>query len=83
MYIFGYNMMNVARGWTAAWAVMNGVKLASRLPETFMRHADALGLRERELWEEPVSLSPVERNQVRRTVEGVVAYVLERAVPCA
>jgi len=79
----GYDILGVARGWTAAWAVMNGVELPRELPEAFVHDASAFGLRSPELWDEPVSLSPVERNQVRRTVEGVVAYVLERAVPRA
>jgi len=77
----GYNMVNVARAWTAAWAVMNGVEITSKLPEAFVNHASALGLRFEALWDEPVRLTPIEKNQVRRSVEGVVAYVLERAVP--
>jgi acetoin utilization protein AcuC len=29
----GYNMSNVARAWTLAWAIMNGIDLPDELPE--------------------------------------------------
>src|SRR6059036_4377176 len=35
----GYDVQNVARGWTAAWAVLNGVALPDALPSAF--RADA------------------------------------------
>jgi acetoin utilization protein AcuC len=49
----GYDVRNVARGWTAAWAVLNGVELPATLPEAFaddVRRFDfgALGL-----WDAP------------------------------
>jgi acetoin utilization protein AcuC len=33
----GYNIMNVARAWTQAWAIMKGVQLPENLPESFVR----------------------------------------------
>ncbi len=40
----GYNMMNVARAWTKAWAIMKGVELPDNLPESFVReHQSELG----------------------------------------
>ncbi len=32
----GYNVSNVARAWTLAWAVMNGVELDEDLPESIV-----------------------------------------------
>jgi len=32
----GYNVMNVARAWTSAWAVMRGVDIPDALPEAFV-----------------------------------------------
>jgi len=33
----GYDLMNTARAWTIAWAVMNGLQLPSRLPPDFVK----------------------------------------------
>jgi acetoin utilization protein AcuC len=40
----GYNIMNVARAWTRAWAVMKGIDIPDKLPEAFIeKHRMALG----------------------------------------
>lgn len=39
----GYDLMNTARAWTLAWAVMNGVELNPRLPAAFTKTAKELG----------------------------------------
>lgn len=33
----GYNVMNVARAWTKAWAIIKGVDIPSDLPDAFVR----------------------------------------------
>jgi acetoin utilization protein AcuC len=33
----GYDVWNVARAWTLAWAIMNGVRLPDELPESVLR----------------------------------------------
>lgn len=40
----GYNIMNVARTWTLAWATMKGIQLPDSLPESFVQeHQSELG----------------------------------------
>ncbi|MBW2489980.1 MAG: acetoin utilization protein AcuC [Deltaproteobacteria bacterium] len=40
----GYNIMNVARAWTGAWAVMKGIEVSDDLPEAFVKkHRMVLG----------------------------------------
>src|SRR5207248_3705636 len=39
----GYDLQNVARGWTAAWAVINGVELPNALPASYAEDAHAAG----------------------------------------
>ena len=40
----GYNIINVARAWTRAWAVMKGIDIPDDLPEAFaQKHRMALG----------------------------------------
>ena len=41
----GYNPANVARAWTLAWAVMNGVELPDELPESMLERLSAQGCR--------------------------------------
>src|SRR5439155_1369055 len=43
----GYDLSNVARAWTAAWAVMNGVELPAELPASFAEDARRYGFRMR------------------------------------
>ena len=41
----GYNPANVARAWTLAWAIMNGVELPDELPESMLEPMAAQGCR--------------------------------------
>jgi acetoin utilization protein AcuC len=45
----GYNISNVARAWTLAWAVMNGIELKEELPESYLKEAMRMGIEEKEL----------------------------------
>jgi acetoin utilization protein AcuC len=52
----GYHIVNVARAWTLAWAVMNDVEPPDDLPEPFLRQIRPLGYREQKLRDEPLVL---------------------------
>jgi acetoin utilization protein AcuC len=56
----GYDVRNVARGWTAAWAVLNGVELPDTLPETFADDMTRFGFTSRALWDAPAAALPDE-----------------------
>jgi len=45
----GYNVGNVARAWTLAWAIMNGVELGEDLPESMIGPLSAAGYDQRKL----------------------------------
>jgi acetoin utilization protein AcuC len=45
----GYNPANVARAWTLAWAIMNGVELSDDLPESMLKPLSAQGSRGKKL----------------------------------
>jgi len=49
----GYDLENVARAWTAAWAVMNDVELPAELPAAFLEQARSFRFRSRSLWDPP------------------------------
>jgi acetoin utilization protein AcuC len=52
----GYDLRNVARAWTVAWAVLNHVELPPRLPEAFEEDARRYGFTSRDLWDAPAAL---------------------------
>jgi acetoin utilization protein AcuC len=49
----GYDLENVARAWTVAWALINDVELPEELPPAFLEHATWFRFRTRSLWDPP------------------------------
>ena len=77
----GYNLSNVARAWTLAWAVMNGVELNEELPESFLKEAVKIGF---EAGEFKGSLRPPlhsQNEETRTEMERVVHYIKETVLP--
>ena len=80
----GYDLMNTARAWTLAWAIMNNVELNPRLPPVFIDKIEPLGYQNRVLldamhWadedERAVALAAVEKSiaRIKKTVfPGIV-----------
>jgi len=77
----GYEISNVARAWTLAWAVMNEVELDESLPESYQEKATRLGIREKNLRGEPPPLSHGLEGSFRREIERVVEYHHEKVFP--
>jgi acetoin utilization protein AcuC len=71
----GYDLQNVARGWTAAWAVMNGIELPRELPASYAADARAAGFSVTTLWDDdaaiPEEIQAAARDYVSRQVSGV------------
>jgi len=71
----GYDLTNVARAWTAAWAVMNGRELAAELPPAFAEDMRCFYFRSPSLWDPPSEIPAVIRGRAqefaRRQVEAV------------
>ncbi len=71
----GYDLGNVARAWTAAWAAMNGIELPAALPPAFAEHALWFRVTLRELWDPPGALDDDRQARVRgfaaRQVEAI------------
>ena len=80
----GYDVMNVARAWTRAWAIMKGIELPDNLPEEFVsRHRHLLG-GNLKLSEPTPLIRPFGRattEQARRLAEAVVASIKENIFP--
>ena len=77
----GYNTSNVARAWTLAWAIMNGVELNEELPESFLKDAAKIGFEAGGLIG---SLNPPlhsQNEETRTEMERVVRYIKETVLP--
>ncbi len=57
----GYDLPNVARAWTAAWAVMNGVDLPPALPPVFGEDAARYEFPVATLWDPPEPVPDLQR----------------------
>jgi len=70
----GYNVMNVARAWTQAWAVMKGIQLPDNLPESFVQQHQA------ELEQNPTLSDPTQKTHpvIAGRVEALAKSVVER-----
>jgi acetoin utilization protein AcuC len=77
----GYNISNVARAWTLAWAIMNGIELKDQLPESFLREAAKMGVEERELREHPKARPDIQNKENKVEMERVVHYIKETVFP--
>jgi acetoin utilization protein AcuC len=70
----GYNVMNVARAWTQAWAVMKGIQLPDNLPESFVQQHQA------ELEQNPTLSDPTQKTHpvIAGRVQALAKSVVER-----
>ncbi len=77
----GYNMVNVARAWTLAWAIMNGVELPPRLPAPFVTTIEALGFSNRMLLDAMHWAAEDDRNRALDAVERSIAAIRKTVFP--
>ena len=75
----GYNPSNVARAWTLAWAMMNGVPLPDDLPETMAASLSKEGFSGQTL-RNPDHESPW-RDQCQEHMDDCVRYLEKKAFP--
>jgi acetoin utilization protein AcuC len=78
----GYDLENVARAWTAAWAIMAGAELADEIPAAFFAHTRGARFRARTLSDPPVQIDPGHldraRQYVARQVDAVQRLIFPR-----
>ena len=77
----GYDVRNVARAWTVAWAVLNQVELPARLPEAFEDDAQRYGFTSRDLWDTPATLPAEIGRAVREYADRQVGAVQTTIFP--
>jgi acetoin utilization protein AcuC len=77
----GYDLPNVARAWTSAWAVMNDVMLPEELPRECRAELGRLGLRSLSLWDPPEELPADTRRWADEYARRQVAAIQEQIFP--
>ena len=77
----GYDLRNVARAWTAAWAVLNEIELPSEIPAAFDRDLQIHAFESRSLWDEPVPLPEDTQGRVKEYVDRQVAAIRRLIFP--
>jgi acetoin utilization protein AcuC len=77
----GYDLANVARAWSIAWALMNDAPLPDRLPEAFVRRAAHHLGDVRSLWDPPVPLPAEVERAAREFAERQVAAIRRLIFP--
>jgi acetoin utilization protein AcuC len=77
----GYDNVNVARGWTIAWAIMNMVDLPPRLPAPFVRTLAGLGFPHRMLLDAMHWAQDDDRNLALDAVERGIAAIRKTVFP--
>lgn len=77
----GYDLMNTARAWTIAWAIMNGVDLPAKLPESFIELIAPLGYKNRMLLDAMHWAEEEERNRALDAVASSIALIRKTVFP--
>ena len=77
----GYDLPNVARAWTAAWAAMNGVELAAEIPRACHKDLAAHGLKSMRLWDAPLELPADTRQWAEDYAMQQVRLIREHIFP--
>jgi len=77
----GYHIVNVARAWTLAWAIMNDLEPADELPEAFTKVLRPLGYREEFLRDRPLARAGGSRPDVETVARQVVETVRQTILP--
>ncbi|MDD2308928.1 MAG: acetoin utilization protein AcuC [Desulfuromonadaceae bacterium] len=77
----GYDLMNTARAWTLAWAIMNNVELDPRLPSAFIDKIEPQRFENRVLLDAMHWADEGERTLALAAVEKCIASIKENIFP--
>ena len=77
----GYEITNVAKAWTLAWAIMNNVDLPDELPEAFLEQYPLEGFSSRKLRDDEYQEKGARKEMMREEVRGVVNGIRKTVFP--
>jgi acetoin utilization protein AcuC len=76
----GYDIANVARAWTLAWAIMNDTDAPDEIPETLLRQYPGAGFQSRNLRDKPFAIDGRRKEEMRAEVDRVIGYIKENLI---
>jgi acetoin utilization protein AcuC len=77
----GYNLGNVARAWTIAWAIMNGIQLDDSLPASVFPALQGIGYKETTLRDPEIKTTAADRDKILKTLDKSINYLKETVFP--
>ncbi|MBI3398452.1 MAG: acetoin utilization protein AcuC [Deltaproteobacteria bacterium] len=77
----GYNLSNVARAWTLAWAVMNDKIINEEMPPPYRESVVEFGLKETSLRDKPFTITGSEKGHMIREVESTIERLKKDVLP--
>ncbi len=76
----GYDVANVARAWTLAWAIMNDTEAPDEIPEAFLRLYGQMGFHNTKLRDEKYAMEGRRKERMKKEVDRVIRYVKDNAI---
>jgi acetoin utilization protein AcuC len=74
----GYDIANVAKAWTLAWAIMNDTEIPDDIPEDFLKEYIREGFLSRKMRDEVYREEGMRKEQMREEVERVVGFIKDK-----
>lgn len=75
-----YDIANVARAWTLAWAIMNDTDAPAEIPDFFLHQYPDAGFVGRKLRDEPFDIEGRKKAEMRKEVDKVIDYIKEQVI---
>lgn len=74
----GYNIANVAKAWTLAWAIMNNIGIPDKIPDDFLRRHETEGFQGGTLRDPEYSADGERKAVMRKEVEKVIGVIKKK-----
>ncbi len=76
----GYDIANVARAWTLAWAIINNVDAPDEIPKEYLDRFAGAGFTSGKLRDEPFVIEERRKENMQKEVDRVIAYIQEHVI---
>ncbi len=77
----GYDISNVARAWTLAWAVMNDIEVPDEIPADFLQDYAPKGFRGRSLRDKPHKETGHGKEMMQQDLQRIIGFLRETVFP--
>lgn len=77
----GYNMANVARAWTLAWAIMNDAEIPDEIPQDYLERYSKYGFQNNKLRDGFMKEDIRNKENMIEEVERVITYIKKHVFP--